>query len=367
MKNNNNKAGVWAPRTFDQGGLVLDASGNHLGRPFGFALQTHDGRTVDSTGAFLVGELERLDQTMHMPLVNYTWSRDIDLREDVSIADEVSSYTNSSFATPGGLGQSQTYAGGKSWQGKISNQAPDIGLDISKSVKPLLVWEQMIKYTILELESAAKLGRPIDAQKYEGLMLKYNMDVDAQVYVGDTETNATGLVNNASVSTQNVAPGVSGFTTWAQKSPDEILADFNTALTTVWQNSAWDVLPSRVLLPPAQYGLLTSMKVSNAGNESVMKYIQENNVLTANGKGKLDIFPVKWLIGQGAGGTPGTLGTTDRMVVYTKAKNYVRFPLAIMQRTPLQYFGLYQQCTYFTRLGQVETVYEQTLGYFDGI
>lgn len=60
-------------------------------------MMTFDQRTVDSSGAFLVGELERLDQTMHEPLASVTWSRDIDLRSDVSIADETSSFTNSTL------------------------------------------------------------------------------------------------------------------------------------------------------------------------------------------------------------------------------------------------------------------------------
>jgi hypothetical protein len=64
---------------------------------------TFDRRTIDSTGSFLIGELERLDQKLHDPLVAVTWSRDIDLRSDVTIADEVSSFTNSSFAAVGGV------------------------------------------------------------------------------------------------------------------------------------------------------------------------------------------------------------------------------------------------------------------------
>lgn len=79
-------------------------------------MMTFDARTIDSTGAFLVGELERLDQTLHMPLTSVTWSRDIDLREDVSIADEVSSFTNSMFAAAGGPSPA-----GKSWVGKDAN------------------------------------------------------------------------------------------------------------------------------------------------------------------------------------------------------------------------------------------------------
>ncbi|VTL99572.1 putative bacteriophage protein [Klebsiella pneumoniae] len=58
---------------------------------------TFDQATVDGTGAFLVHELERLDQTLNLPLVNFTWSRDIQLREDVSIADEISSFTKHHF------------------------------------------------------------------------------------------------------------------------------------------------------------------------------------------------------------------------------------------------------------------------------
>lgn len=33
---------------------------------------TFDRATVDGSGAFLVGELERLDQTLNLPLVGYT-------------------------------------------------------------------------------------------------------------------------------------------------------------------------------------------------------------------------------------------------------------------------------------------------------
>jgi hypothetical protein len=51
-------------------------------------MRTYDQNTIDSAGAFLVGELERLDQELHMPLVSVTWNRDIDLREDVTIGDE---------------------------------------------------------------------------------------------------------------------------------------------------------------------------------------------------------------------------------------------------------------------------------------
>lgn len=353
--------------TFDSGYRTIDASGNQLGKPLGAAFRTFDGRTVDSTGAFLVGELERLDLTLHEPLAAVTWGRDIDLREDVTLADEVSSFTLSTFASQGGLGTGAGVGNGKAWIGKDTNQITGISADIGKVPGQLRPWAMEMKYTILELESAAKLGRPIDVQKYEGLQLKHQMDIDEQVYIGDTTTGDTGLVNSARVTNvSNLANGAGGSSKWNTKTPDEILNDVNAMLTSVWSASAWAVMPGRLMLPPAQFGYISTQKVSNAGNVSILKYIQENNLLTTSGKGKLEIYPLKWLIGAGVGGTLGTPGV-DRAVVYTKEKNRVRYPMTMLQRTPIQYDSIYHKTTYFCRLGSVETVYPETLGYFDGL
>ena len=100
---------------------------------------------------------------------------------------------------------------------------------------------------------------------------------------------------------------------------------------------------------------------------SILKYIQDNNLLTTSGKGKLDIFPCKWLLGAGVGGTIGTAGTVDRMFVYTKDKQRVRFPMTLLQRTPIQYDSIFHKTTYFNKLGRVELVYPETCGAFDGL
>lgn len=357
--------------------MTHDGQGNSLGRPFAQAYtapgyRTRDGRFVDqrvydSSGAFMVGELERLDQTMHAPLVAVSWHRDIDIRNDVTLGDEISSFTLSTFASQGGLGAGNGIGTGKAWAGKKADQVASVGIDIAKTPNPLNVWALEIAYTVLELESAAQTGRPIDQQKYNGLQLKYQMDVDEQVYIGDTSLGQTGLVNAAGVSVTNVPAGALGLSTWANKNPDEILADVNTALTTVWANSGWAVMPSCLRIPPAQYGQICTQKVSLAGNMSVLKYILENNVTTKGNGSQLSVEPVKWLIGAGAGGTIGTTGTVDRMLVYTKDRDRVRFPMTALSRTPLQYDSLWQKCTYYGRLGVVEVVYPDTLGYFDGI
>ena len=325
-----------------------------------------DGRTYDSTGAFLVGELERLDLTLHEPLAAVTWGRDIDLREDVTIADEISSFTLTTYASAGGLGAGNSIGNGKAWIGKTSDQIGGVGVDIAKIAKQLQLWGLELKYTIPELESSARVGRPIDQQKFDALQLKYQMDVDEQVYIGDTSTGATGLFNDANVTPSSVANGAAGSPLWTTKTPDEILTDFNTWLITVWTQSGYAVLPNRVLLPPTQFGYLATQKVSLAGNVSLLKYILENNIVATQQGAKIDILPVKWAVGAGAGGTVGTANGKDRAVVYNKDYKRVRFPLTLLQRTPIQFESIYHKTTYFGRLGALELVYPETVGYFDG-
>lgn len=311
---------------------------------------TFDQRTVDSTGAFLIGELERLDQTLHMPLASVTWSRDIMLREDVSMGDEVSSFTNSSFAAAGGPSPN-----GKNWIGKDANAIAGIDLDIGKTPNALTLWGMQLGWTLPELASAQQLGRPVDQQKFEGMQLKYQMDIDEQVYIGDTGLGVTGLVNNASVNTSNAQTG-----NWATATPQQMLDDVNELINSVWAATGYAVCPSELRLPPAKFGKLVGTLVSSAGNISVLEFLKLNSLSNSVNGRPINIQPLKWLYQRGA-------SNTDRMIAYTNDKNRVRFPLVPLQRTPLEYRSIHQLTTYFGKLGIVEMVYGETVGYRDGI
>ena len=312
-------------------------------------MRTYDARTIDSSGAFMIGELERLDQRMHEPLANVTWSRDIDLRSDVSIGDEMSSFTNSTFAAAGGASPT-----GKSWIGKNTDAIAGIALDINKTAQPLSLWGMQIGYTIPELESAKQIGRPIDVQKYDGLLLKHSMDVDEQVYIGDATLGAEGLLNSSKVGATNVNKN------WRTSTPQEILDDVNLILNNAWIASGFAVCPDKLLLPPVQFSLLTSRVVSDAGNISILEFLKLNSLSNSVNGRPLDIQPSKWCVKRGVGGT-------DRMLTYTQSENRVRFPLVPLQRTPIEYRDLRQLTTYFGRLGAVEWVYPETAFYADGL
>ena len=135
----------------------------------------------------------------------------------------------------------------------------------------------------------------------------------------------------------------------------------------MWAASGFAVCPDQLRIPPTQFSGLSGKIVSTAGNVSLLTYLAQNTLCNAVNGRPLNIQPLKWLTGTTAGGVgPGASGK-DRMVAYTKDPLRVRFPLVPLQRTPLEYRGITQLTTYFGRLGTVEAVYPETIGYRDGI
>lgn len=310
---------------------------------------TYDRQTIDNSGAFLIGQLERFDPVLNMPLLAYTWSRDVDLREDVSIADEISSFSNSSFAAPSSVGTD-----GESWISNSTNVIAGVDLDITKTSLPLTPWSRQLSWTVFELASALQMGRPIDSQKLDAMNQTYQLNVDRQVYVGSTILGVKGLFNQAGVKVINAAKA------WANSTPMEIAKSINDGLTTAWKQTGRAVVPDSLRLPPDQYALLSSIIVSDAGNRSLLDYLSENTIAYKQNGKPLDIQPVKWL-------EAGAMQNVNRMVFYTKDRKYVQFPLVPLQRTPMEYRDLRQLVTYYSKVGAVELRYSDTMLYVDGI
>ena len=312
-------------------------------------MYTFDRKTVDNAGAFLLGQLERLDQTLNLPLLAYTWSRDIDLREDVSIADEISSFTNSTFAAPSSVGDE-----GESWISNSTNVIPGIDLDINRTGLPLTPWSRQLAWTVYELAAAMQLGRPIDSQKLEAMNQVYQLNLDRQVYVGSKILDVKGLLNQTGVKTSN-APKP-----WKQSTADEIRASIDAGLTNAWKQTGRAVVPDKMLISPDEYALLVSTIVSTAGNRSLLDYLTENTIAYKQNGKPLDIQPVKWL-------EKGGVVPTNRAAFYTQDRKYVQFPLVPLQRTPMEYRDLRQIVTYYGKVGAVELRYTDTMHYVDGI
>ena len=301
---------------------------------------------IRATGAFLVGELERLDQELYTPIADFTWSRDIDLRSDVTMADELTSFILTNYH--GGFGG--TGVGKKSWITSDTTTPAQIGVSNTKVMNPLTPWGMEVRYSIFELMKSQQVGRSIDTQKHDAMRMKHQLDIDTQVYVGDKELGVTGLLNSDDkVTTANVGAIKADATNATQ-----IIDIFNNVLNTAWKATSYTRVPNRILIPPKVFASLVSTQLPNTSS-NLLKFVKENSITVANG-GTLEILPCKWLGDE-------TIFTTPRMVAYTKARDVVRFPLVQLQSMAVQFKDYDQVMPYYGALGAVEIVRPEMVFY----
>lgn len=310
----------------------------------------------DSTLSYFINQLDNFDQRLYEPLYSVSWARDIKLRSDVSMANESTSFTRSTYGALGTQG-----ATGKPWIAQNSNTLPGVSVDGERIVSPLRLLGREISYTSVELERSMLTGQPLDTQKFDALNNMQQMSTDEMVYVGDTDNGAEGLINSTLVTSSTVALNAGATSTlWINKTADEIILDINSLLEATWLATGYAVCPDKLLVPPAQYALIASQKVSDAGNLSILQYCEQNSIsLKVNGR-PLDIQPLKWATGAGA-------GSTDRMIAYTNAENRVRFPMVPIRRETPYYHAISYNAPYIWAYGEVEFVYPETIQYADGI
>lgn len=307
-------------------------------------------RFTDDSLAYFRNELDRLDPQLVTPLYNVTWADDIDA-VTVALGEESTSFIKQTFGSVGS--QSAT---GKPWLNTNSNTLPGVTIDGERLVRPLRPLGMEITVTEFEMARAQLTGRPIDTQKYDALDAIYQLGVDEQVYLGDTGLGVKGLLNQTAgnVSTANAANGAFSGNTAA-----EIIADLQETLRQAWENTSYNVVPTDLLLPPAQFALIHSKQMDGI-NETVASYFTRTCLSTQRNGTPIKIRPCKHLVGIGA-------GATDRMVAYTRKKEFVRFPMLPIRRLKTYDLGVAFHATYIWVLGEVEFPRPETVIYRDAI
>lgn len=144
--------------------------------------------------------------------------------------------------------------------------------------------------------------------------------------VGATEKGAgfTGFINDAGVTSYTVAAtGTGSSTFWANKTPDQILFDVNTLLGGIPTATANVEYADALRLPPSAMRYLSSVRLGNGdGSLTILRFLRENNIYTAETGGVLDIQSIPELETAGAGGN-------GRMVAYRRSPEVVRFWLPL--------------------------------------
>lgn len=317
---------------------------------------TMDAAGIASGGAFLVSELEKRDTLLREPLDSFTYPRDIVIEVGGGWADYVSAMSVA-YGITGGAGASPIQAGG-------SNGIPIVQASLDKGTFKAHTFAAALRVMFQDMQRANFVGRSLDQMLTDGVRLAYDKHLDQNVYIGISEYSSTGLINDANVTVTTAATGAASSTTWASKTPKEILKDINDAITACWAAAEYDesAMPNHIIMPYEQYNYILTTMVTDLAETSILDYVMKNNAAVKNGK-QLFIGGCRWLDGAGTSGA-------DRMIVYNNDRRFVKMdelvPLSRIMSQP-NVTSVCYDTAYMANLTEVQIYYPQTFLYVDGI
>lgn len=320
------------------------------------SLPVMDADGIATGGAFLISELEKRDPMIRKPLTSFTYPRDIVIETGGGWVDYVSAMAVS-YGITGGATNSPVTAGG-------ANGIPTVQASVDKGVYKAHVFAVALRVMFQDMQRANYIGRSLDNLLQDGVRLAYDKHNDANVYVGLTDYGTTGLVNNPDATETVASNGAAGTSTWATKTPEEILKDVNDALTAAWAANEYDesAIPNHILLPYEQYLYIMTTKVTDLATETIYDFLMKNNAATKAG-GDLFIGATRWCKGAGT-------GSKDRMVVYNNDRRFVKMdelvPLARIMSQP-NVANVCYDTAYMANLSEVQIFYPTSISYVDGI
>lgn len=316
-----------------------------------------DAAGVATGNAFLVSELEKRDPMIRKPLTSFTYPRDIVIQTGGGWVDYVSAMSVA-YGMTGGAVNSPVTAGG-------ANGIPIVQASVDKGVYKAHVFAAALRVMFQDMQRSNYIGRSLDNLLQDGVRMAYDKHLDANVYVGIEDYGSTGLVNNPDVTETTAASTGSGSSAkWADKTPQQILNDINTALTAVWAANEYDetAIPNHILIPYEQYTYILNTMVTDLATETIMDYVLKNNIAAKNG-GSLFIGATRWCKGAGT-------ADKDRMVVYVNHERFVKMdelvPMSRIMSAP-NVANVCYDTAYMANISEVQLFYPTSILYVDGI
>lgn len=181
-------------------------------------------------------------------------------------------------------------------------------------------------YDVQEIRYASMTGTPLETRKAAAARKAHDQKINALAWSGDTEHGLPGFLTNANIPGYTVpADGTGTSKLWSTKTADLIIRDVNGIINQVRVQSKGVHTANEVWMPIAQYALISSMPRSTGSDQTVLKFLQENNPgVTFKSVLELD--------------NAMSSGTLDTMVaIENSSDNYgLQIPMPFMQHSPQQ-------------------------------
>jgi len=219
-------------------------------------------------------------------------------------------------------------------------------------------------YNLEELGTAQLLGMNLSNDKASAARRIAEEKVEQVAFVGDAQKGFTGLVNSSTpTATTAPADGTGSATTFASKTPDQILRDINGQLTGIFTGTLGAEIADTLLLPYSVLLDISTRRIDAVNQTTILEWVKRNNIYTLTTGGELTI--------RGVFGFLDTAGASSskRMVAYRRSPEVLKFHMPM----PFRFLQAWQtgpirfDVPGIFRLGGVDIRRPKSVRYLDGI
>ena len=220
------------------------------------------------------------------------------------------------------------------------------------------------RYNLEELGKAQLLGMNLTTEKANAARRASEEFIDRIAFVGDPSKGMLGLVNQTGV-TASTAPadGTGSATTFASKTPDQVLRDINAALTGIFTGTLGAEIADTLLLPYSVLLDLSTRRIDAVNQTTILEWVERNNIYTRTTGQALTIRGLFGYLD-----TAGA-GSTRRMIAYRRSPEVLKMHMP----APFRFLPVWQigpmvfEVPGFFRLGGVDVRRPAAVRYLDAI
>lgn len=131
-------------------------------------------------------------------------------------------------------------------------------------------------FSLEEIGAAQQMSVNLSNDGAMAARFAYERLVDDVAFVGEATLGTEGLYNTTGITS------VAAAATWSTATADQILADINGLLTGIMTASNGVEYANTLILPLASYGMIATKRIGPDTSMTVMDFIRQSNVYTAN-------------------------------------------------------------------------------------
>lgn len=212
------------------------------------------------------------------------------------------------------------------------------------------------QYSQDEADAAIYARIPLNQRKAMAVREQLERKLDDIIFVGETTTGITGILNQSAADTYTpTADGAGGAKTFDSKSADQVINDLNAPADQIVSNTKGVEIPDTLLLPLTTRNSIARRRVGDGTSVTILNYFTENSQF------------VKTVAATYKSETSGS-GSTKRSVTYRKDPNKLEAIVSVrFDQLPPQYhnFSVVTHC--WMRTAGVALYQPKSMCYSDGI